>query len=151
MFLHFLSFAGGGSIVDLDGTFFIQLGFFFVMFIFLYAVLFRPAVRMIDARREATVGAIENAREQMSEAAVLMSKIDSQISDVRVAATAEKDKIIEQARHQERDLLAKARQDSQKIVKTSRSKIEKDGETTRQKLESEIQVMADAVTNSILK
>ena len=142
--------SGGGSLVDLDGTFFIQLGLFLFMFIFLYAFLFRPMVRLIEARREATEGAMLKARDMSEEAARLSDDVDARILDIRTSAGAERDRMLEQARRQERDLMARAREESRVTVERARGELEKSGEQVRARLESEVDAMASAVAERIL-
>ena len=52
----------GGSIIDLDGTVFVQLGMFFVAFVVLYALVFKPMVAVLEAREAAIDGAKDEAR-----------------------------------------------------------------------------------------
>jgi F-type H+-transporting ATPase subunit b len=99
---HFLSLAASGSIVDIDGTFFVQLGLFMIVSLVLYAFLVRPVVRLIEARREATEGTRERAGGMAEEAAALSREVDGQLLDIRAAANAERIRFIEEARRRER-------------------------------------------------
>ena len=100
---HLLAISSGGALVDLDGTFFVQLGLFLFMFVFLYLALFRPAIRLIEARREATDGTKERAIAMRKEAEGFSDEVDRQILDIKSAAILERDRMIEQARRQDRD------------------------------------------------
>ena len=57
--------AGGGSPIDLDGSFFAQLAIFFAAFLILQHLVFRPVTALFDAREAAMEGAkadAENSR-----------------------------------------------------------------------------------------
>ncbi len=148
---HLLAIASGGSLVDLDGTFFVQLGLFVFMFIFLYLALFRPAIRLIEARREATEGTRERAIAMRKEAEGFSDEVDRQILDIKSAAILERDRIIEQARRRDRDLMAAARVKSQKAVENARTQMKRDGEMVRKELEVEVEALATGVAARILR
>ncbi|MFO8073709.1 MAG: ATP synthase F0 subunit B [Polyangia bacterium] len=142
--------SGGGSIVDLDATFFIQLGLFFVVFVLLYALLFRPVVRLIEARRAATEGRSRRAEEIGCEAEQLAAEVDSQIADARRAATAERDRMVEQARRHQREVDERAREQSRAEIARAREKMEREGGRVRTELEAEVESLAEKVAGRVL-
>jgi F-type H+-transporting ATPase subunit b len=146
----FLLPAAEGSLVDIDGTFFVQLGLFLFIFVFLYFVLFRPVVRLIEARRVATEGAKSEAAAFTEETEKLRLEVDSQISDIRSAAREERDRVVEQARRQERELTIKAREESRKAVDTARAEMERRGEDVRGRLQSQVEGFAQSVASRVL-
>lgn len=147
----FLTIAsGGGALVDIDGTFFIQLGTFFVMLIFLYAALFRPAIRMIEARRDATLGTKEKAQKMKKEAVSLSDDMEAKIANLRASATEERDEIVEAARREERELLAKAKEESHALVEKAREDMGASGSLVKAQLLKEAESMADIVASRIL-
>ena len=148
--LLFAPLSGGGSLVDLDATFFIQLGLFFFMFIFLYALLFRPAVRLIEARRQATDGTRAEAGEMREEAARLEADVEAQIRDIRAAAQGERDRIVEQARRREREQLDAARAEARRSVEQARERMEQEGMRARADLEAEVEKLAATVAERAL-
>ncbi len=76
---HLLTFISGGSLVDIDGTLFIQLALFLCMFVFLYLALFRPMIRLIEARRDAIEGTRGRAQDMMREAETFTKEIQKQV------------------------------------------------------------------------
>ena len=147
---HLLAISSGGALVDLDGTFFIQFAIFIIMFVFLYFALFRPAIRLIEARREATEGTRERAIAMKKEAEQFSDEVDRQILDIKSAAILERDRMIEQARRQDRDLMAAAREKSLKVAENARIQMKKDGDIVRKELEVEVEALARGVANRIL-
>jgi F-type H+-transporting ATPase subunit b len=142
--------SGGGSIVDLDATFFIQLGLFFVVFVLLWALLFRPVVRLIEARREATEGRSQRAEEIGREAERLAADVDSQIAGARRAASAERDRMVEQARRRQREVDERAREQSRAEIARARQKMEREGGRVRTELEAEVENLAEKVAGRVL-
>jgi F-type H+-transporting ATPase subunit b len=140
----------GGSLVDLDATFLIQLGLFFFMFLFLYALLFRPAIRLIEARREATEGTRTRAGEMLIEARRLAADADGQLRDILDAARAERDRAIEESRRKEREQLDRARVTTRTAMETARVRLEREAATVRTDLESRVPALALAVAERVL-
>jgi len=147
---HFLSLAKAGSIVDIDGTFFIQLGLFTLVSLFLYFALVRPVVRLIEARRDATDGAKERAGKLGDEAAALKRDVERQILDIRTAASAERARFVEEARRRERETLDQARARSRAAIETARAEMEKSGAEARTVLTREVEAIASAVAARVL-
>ncbi|MBN2340906.1 MAG: ATP synthase F0 subunit B [Deltaproteobacteria bacterium] len=145
-----LCIASGGSLVDLDGTFFIQLGIFFVMFIFLYVALFKPVLRLIDARREATDGATEQANETREKAAKLANDVDAQLVDIRAVAAKERARLVDAARQKERELLASAMDAARTEMEKARAEMARSAETLRSQLHGDIGTLADAVASRMI-
>jgi F-type H+-transporting ATPase subunit b len=148
---HFLfTVAASGSIVDLDGTFFIQLGIFTVVALVLYGALVRPVVRLVEARRDATEGTMERAAGVRERAAAMRRDVDRQILDIRGAASAERVRFIEEARRREREVLDRARGDTRKAIEAARAEMEKSAVQVRSGLTREIDAMATAVAARVL-
>lgn len=148
---HLLAISSGGALVDLDGTFFVQFALFIFMFIFLYLALFRPMIRLIEARREATEGTKERAIAMRKEAEGFSDEVDRQILDIQSAAILERDRMIEQARRRDRDLMTAAREKSNKVAQNAREQIKRDGEMVRKELEVEVEALAAGVATRILR
>ena len=147
---HFLSLAAAGSIVDIDGTFFIQFGIFTVVSMVLYVILVRPVVRLIEARRDATEGTKERAGRMSEEAATLSRDVERQILDIRAAANAERQRFVEEARRQEREVLDRARAESRRAIEATRAQMEKSAAEARAGLRREVDALATVVAARVL-
>ena len=142
--------AAGGSLIDLDATFFIQLGIFLVVFLLMRSLLFRPVIQLIEKRREVTVGKREEAEKFERESAALQEEFDRQMAEIRSSAGAEKERVVEQARRQERDILLAAREDSRSIVEDAKKDASKQAEKVSEEIRGEIDSLAGAVASRIL-
>src|SRR5690606_6052715 len=83
----------GGSIIDLDGTMFLQLGLFAVAYVLLYFALFRPMVRLFEAREIAIDGSKEEAARLQKEAKKAGASFDLEMAQVRAQASAERERL----------------------------------------------------------
>ena len=142
--------ASCGSLIDIDATILIQFAIFIFLFIILWRFLFRPTIRLIEARREATEGVLINAKKMDEEASGLSEEVEKRLGEVRSMASSERDQMVDRARAQERELLAKAREDARSMVDNSRKEMAEQSEAARQALKGETAVLADSVAAKIL-
>jgi F-type H+-transporting ATPase subunit b len=141
---------GGGSMVDIDATILIQLGVFLFMLVVLRSLLFKPVVRLIEARREATEGALEAVKTLEEEAEQLTEKVERELMAVRASFGAERDRIVEQARSKEREILRQARSEAHELVVKMRERTEALAQETRRQLTAELDVMASLVASKAM-
>lgn len=99
----------GGSMIDLDGTFFVQLALFFVAFGVLHGLVFRPMIALFEAREEAIDGAKAEASRLSTEASGADKSFDDRLRDVRAKAGLERDRLKADGRELERSLLERVR------------------------------------------
>jgi len=147
--IHLIPFSGG-SIVDLDATYFVQLGVFLVTFILLYLVLFRPMIRLIEGRRKATVGTYEEAQSLTEESDRLSADVGKRLEEVRTHAAGERSKMVGEVRQQERERLGEARENARLEVEKAREEMERSGEAVRSELEHEVGALASSVAAQVL-
>lgn len=150
MSLPLLSIASGGSLVDLDGTFFIQMGIFFVMFIFLHFALFKPVMRLIAARHEATEGTSRKADMMRADAAELAAAIDKKVAEMQSAAVAERQRVIDAAREREHEILENAQDAMLREISDARAQLQESAKSARDQLEDELEQLADTVATRLI-
>ncbi len=142
--------ASAGALVDIDATIAIQLGIFLLMFLLLRQLLFKPVIRLIEARREATVGMQASAKEFDTETEKLVSDVDAKISEVTASATSERDKMMETARQKERELLSKAREDAENVLEEAKKHTAEQAEQAKQALRQEVEILTSSVASTVL-
>lgn len=139
-----------GSLVDLDATFFIQLGIFLVMMVILRSLLFKPIVRLIDARHEATAGALQTAEKLTAEAAQLSAEVERKLARARTEANLVRNETLERAKKEEREIGNVAREKAGRVVADMRARISTDMKEAEQKLKEETRAMAVMLSEKIL-
>jgi F-type H+-transporting ATPase subunit b len=134
--------ASSGNLIDLDATILVQLCIFFVMMFILRSFLFKPVLRLIDARKEAIEGTEARAKEMQVEAVALRQQAEGQLFDIRTAAAGERARMVEQARAEERGIGDAARRDCHRITEEARAEMEKKAVGVRGDLEREARSLA---------
>ncbi len=107
------SMLSSGSIIDLDGTFFLQLGIFVVAFFVLRALIFKPVVAVLEAREEAIEGAARDALQFEREAEEKETAFSDEMRQVRAKGTALREELRAKAKETEAQLLADVRATTQ--------------------------------------
>ena len=82
-----------GSPIDLDGTFFLQVGIFFVAFFILKSLVFRPVVELFDARDAAMSGAKRDAETMNVDAEHKREHLETELRRVRQVSTEHRDRL----------------------------------------------------------
>jgi F-type H+-transporting ATPase subunit b len=83
----------GGSIIDLDGTVFVQLAMFFVAFGVLYVLVFKPMVALIEAREQAIDGAKDEAKHLEHDVREKQAAFENELRKVRSSGGEERDRL----------------------------------------------------------
>ena len=113
----------GGSILDLDGTIFVQLAIFFIAFFILRELVFKPMMTLFDAREEAIDGARKEAKAMEQEALDKGVTFDEEMRKVRLEAGEERDKLRGEGLRLEREMLDKVRSETNQVLEDAEKKM----------------------------
>lgn len=97
------------ALVDLDVTFFVQLGVFLLFFLIMNFLVFRPLGRVLDGRRSATEGAEEEAEAARAEASELVAEYDARLGAAVREASELRSDLRREAQQEANVALAEAR------------------------------------------
>lgn len=93
------------ALIDLDGTVFLQLGIFLVMFAALYVLLFRPYLRVRGERERGIGGARAEATAMEERAAAIVIDYETRVAKARQRGADERGKLrAEGVAHEQRVL-----------------------------------------------
>lgn len=145
-----LGLLASGAVIDLDGTFLIQLGIWFLLFFILRALVFKPALAVFEAREEAIDGAKKRAAQMEIDADERYQAFEAEMRKVRIASSAERDRIRQDAMRLERELLASARRDADQVTKQSGDDLKQDAARIRKELEAAMPQLAGVVASRVL-
>ena len=140
----------GGSIVDLDGTVFVQLALFFIAFALLYPLVFKPMVALLDARDEAIEGAREQTKQLESDVASKQASFDAELRKVRTASGEERERLRAEGQELERKLLDRVRNETQALVSEAKTRLEGEAKTARAELAAQRTELARDIASRVL-
>lgn len=134
-----------GSLVDLDGTLFIQLALFTILFFVLRGFVFKPMLALFEAREQATEGAREEAKRLEREARDQTGGFEERIKAAKATAGAERDKIRAEALRSESSILASVREETQKMLEDAGARVESE----RTRIQGEMSLAAPKIAREI--
>jgi F-type H+-transporting ATPase subunit b len=140
----------GGSIIDLDGTVFVQLAMFFIAFFVLKSLVFKPMLAVLDARDEAIDGAKDLAKRLEVEVKEKQASFEAELRKVRGASGEERDRLRAEGLELERRLLDKVRAETHKLVTDAKVKLDAEAQLARQKLAAQRPELAREIASKVL-
>lgn len=140
----------GGSIIDLDGTVFVQLAMFTIAFVVLYALVFKPMVALLEAREEAIDGARDEAKRLEVEVKEKQASFENELRKVRGASGEERDRLRAQGQDLERKLLETVRAETQATLDTAKAQLDVEAQTARQRLDASRGDLAREIASKVL-
>ena len=140
-----------GSLIDLDGTIFIQFALFFLAFLILRPLVFRPVVRLIEAREEAIEGAVEQAKVMTTEAHAAEKEFNEEMKRVRHAAREEHDRLRNEGKQLEQSLITKVRQDTDKQLEEAEATLKREAKKVRAEMAALTPVLAKDIATKLLE
>ncbi len=142
--------AGNVPLIDIDGTVFIQLALFAVMFFAANKLLFQPYLRLREKRIAGIDGARSEAERMSAEAEGKLADYDSKLASARAKAGEEQRKIRGEAAAHEREVTDKARTTAQQALDAASSAVRKETEVARAELVPQAQLIARRMAKQLL-
>lgn len=146
----FTALLSEGSIIDLDGTIWIQLGTFAVAFILLRPLIFRPMIALFEARENAIGGAKAEALRLQDEAAAESEEFDEEMRRIRLQAGEERDRLRTEGKRLERTVLDRVREETSKQLATADAKLETEASRLRTDVDQDVPGLARQIASKML-
>ena len=140
----------GESPIDLDGSFFVQLGIFIAAFFILRSLVFRPVLGLFDAREHAVQGSKQKAEQLEREAEQTRERFEAELRRVRQAANEERDRQRAQAQQLARELTERARRENTATLSSAKAQLELQAVDARKKASAEGPVLARQIAERLL-
>ncbi len=138
------------SIIDLDGTFFVQLAIFVLLFLLLRWLVFRPLMRVFDARDKAILGVREDAKAAKERAEQASVELEEKLEHVRREVAQEREKLRAEGLAFERELLEKVRNETQASLNEAEMRLVAEKERTRLALQEDLPKLAEDIASKVL-
>lgn len=140
----------GGSIIDLDGTFLVHLLVFFLAFLLLRSLIFKPMVSLFEAREQAIDGARAEARQMEREAEEKAGAFEEAMRTIRLQAGEERDRLRQEGLRLERTILEKVRQETQKTIADAEKRMAGEAGRIRRDIQSAVPALARDMATKLL-
>jgi F-type H+-transporting ATPase subunit b len=140
----------GGSLIDLDGTIFVQLAIFFIAFLVLRALVFKPMIALFEAREQAIDGARHEAKRMEREASEKGKQFDEALRKIRLEAGEERDRLRQEGQRLERAVLDKVRKETQATLTAAETKAADERTRMKRELDATVPALARQIASRLL-
>jgi F-type H+-transporting ATPase subunit b len=146
----FTALLSEGSIIDLDGTIWIQLGLFAVAFFVFKPLIFRPMVALFEARENAIEGAKLEALRLQDEASAESEEFEDEMRRLRLQAGEERDRLRAEGKRLERTVLDRVREETDKQLAEADAKLKTEAAHLRVEIDQSIPLLAKQIASKML-
>jgi F-type H+-transporting ATPase subunit b len=140
-----------GGLINLDKSFFLQLGNFLVLLFILWKLLYKPLVAKMEERTQAIKKSLEEAQAARAEAEKQRAEHAAQIKAAYAEAQAIRATALKEAADEQRRLIDAARAEAARLVETARAETAQDIVRARQQLRAEVADLAVQVAERLIK
>ena len=146
----FTALLSEGSIIDLDGTIWIQLGLFAVAFFVFKPLIFRPMVALFEARENAIEGAKLEALRLQDEASAESEEFEDEMRRLRLQAGEERDRLRAEGKRLERTVLDRVREETDRQLSEADAKLKTEAAKLRTEIDQSIPPLAKQIASKML-
>ena len=136
--------------IDLNVTFLIQWGIFIALMIFLHFYLFKPVLRVIDARQAKVEGTFASAKEMRAQATRNQDDYLARLAASKEVMFARTSAIRDESAKESRELMDKAREEAMAQVASTKDRVRQDIEVVRKELIANVDNLAREIAGKVL-
>lgn len=136
--------------LGLDQTFFIEFGLFFVLFVALANIYFKPFLKLFELRHKRTVEDREAGEKLMHQAEAKFEEYKARLASEKASARKEYEGVLNQAKQEEALIIANAREQAKKITQEALDSTARQQEQLRKQLETDVENLAKTISEALL-
>jgi len=137
--------------LGIDQTFFIQFALFVALFLVLPSLFFKPFQKLLEARHQKTVADRERAEELVKQANAKLEEFRTRMTEERMRARAEHERVISEVKAEEAKILGTAREEAKKITQLSSDAIQNQSAQLKRALEADVEGLALQISEMLTK
>lgn len=145
-----LASAAEHPLLDIDSTAFIQFAIFVVMALASTQLLFKPYLRMREARDAGMDGARRDAENLSAEADAKLAEYEDKLTSARARAIEERRNIRAEAAQHLEEITSSARASSQAAIEAAHAKVKSEAASARAELLPKAESLATQIVTKLL-
>ena len=146
-----LASEGGGGLINVDKSLFIQMINFAVLLFILVKLLYRPLLAKMEERTQAIRKSLEEAQAARAEAQREREEHASRLQTAHAEAQAIRATALKEAGEEQRKLVEAARTEAARLVESARADLAQDVRRARQELRQEVSDLAITVAERLIR
>jgi F-type H+-transporting ATPase subunit b len=136
--------------LGVDQTVFVIFAIFFVVFLILERVYFKPFFKLFEMRHKRTVEDRQAAADMLAQAEQKLEEYQRRLNDARANARSEFETLIDEAKKEEAKILTAAREEAKKISQEASAEVLQQRDRLKKQLEGEIDQIAKGIADKLL-
>jgi len=148
--LYLAVLANERPLINVDGTLLIDMALWLLLFAVLRPLLWKPMLRLIDAREAGMEGMRDRARQLGSEAGAQKAEYEESFKRARAAAQAERERLRTDAKRKEADVLGEARRTTGITLEQQRASMRQQKTTLQAEVMAMIPRLAAEMASKVL-
>ena len=137
--------------IEVNATLFIQWGIFVALMVFLHFFLFKPVLRVVDARQAKVEGTFAGAEDLQSKAKKDQDEYQAKLDAAKERLFTRAAAIRESAAKESKGLMEKAREEALAQVESTKERVRHDSEVVRKELVAGVDGLAREIAGKILE
>jgi len=146
-----LASEGGGGLINIDKSLFIQMINFAVLLFILVKLLYKPLLAKMDERTQAIRKSLDEAQAARAEAQREREEHAGRLQAAHAEAQAIRATALKEAGEEQRKLVEAARAEATRLVDAARSELAEDVRRARQELRQEVSDLAITVAERLIR
>ncbi len=146
-----LASEGGGGLINLDKSLFVQAINFGLLLAILVKLLYKPLMTKMEERTQAIRKSLEEAQAARAEAQREREEHAGRLQAAYSEAQAIRATALKEAAEEQRKLVEGARTEAARLVESARNEMAQDGRRARQELRQEVADLATSVAERLIR
>ncbi|MCK5539985.1 MAG: ATP synthase F0 subunit B [Deltaproteobacteria bacterium] len=137
--------------IEVNATLFIQWGIFVALMVFLHFFLFKPVLRVVDARQAKVEGTFASAEDLQNRAKKDQDEYQAKLDASKEKLFARTAAIRESSAKESKGLMERAREEALAQVESTKERVRHDSEIVRKELVASVDGLAREIAGKILE
>ena len=147
----FAAEGGGGGLIDLNATLFVQVFNFLILLGVLYRFVYKPLVATLEARSSAIKQQLAEAQAAREQAQQQLADFEARLEAAQAEAHVVRERVMREAAETRERLMGEARREAGRLVETARTEIEQSVRRARGELRAEVGGLAVEIAERLIQ
>ncbi|HEV8306605.1 MAG TPA: F0F1 ATP synthase subunit B [Methylomirabilota bacterium] len=142
---------GGGGLIELNRSLFVQVLNFLLLLVLLYRFAYRPLVGALEARSAAIKQQLAEAQAAREQAQRQQAEFEGRLQAAHGEAQALRERALREAAETRERLTADARQEATRLLEAARAEIDQDVRRAKSELRAEVGALAIQIAERLIQ
>ena len=137
--------------LELNKWFFVLAINFFVLFVILNFILFKPLLKIFTEREDTVKGALDAAKDMSSKREESIARLNSELAESRSKAKEIFEALKSEGVNKQKEELSAAEKEAGAMIEQAKTQIRSEAEKARQALKADVDKFSDEIVGKLVK